>query len=555
VSPIRCATYARYSTDRQSPLSIEDQLRRCREHADRQGWTLLREHAYADEALSGSGADRPALNRLLEAAERKPRPFDAVLVDDTSRLSRNQGDIARIFERLNFLGVRIVAVSQGIDSQQEQADVLVTVHGLVDALYVKELAKKTHRGMEGRVLKGLHAGGRCYGYRNVRLPDGGTRLEIEEAEAAVVRRIFEMSAAGCSLKRITKLLNEEKVPPPRRRADRERMTWCPTAIHAMLRREMYAGRVVWNRKRYRKRPGTNKRVWQPRPQAEWRFIERPELRIVSNEVWNAVRQRIESLHALGVGGRRKGLLDRSATSPYLFSGLLKCALCGGNLVIVSGHAPGRHPKYGCSQHHYRGACANAVLVRRDFLEETLLSGLQEQVLRREVIEYAMGEFGRQVRAGLSQMHAARTEQKRRKEQLESQLARLIATAAEAGPSASLIQAIRDRETELRQLRDSLRVEQPNSIERALLRTREFVVDRLSDLRGLLLKDSTVARAELRAHVREIRMCPSYPVDAKPHYVAEGKWDLLGSLARMLPPPDGSIRLVAGARFELATFGL
>jgi DNA invertase Pin-like site-specific DNA recombinase len=83
---------------------------------------------------------------MMEAAVTVPRAFDVVLVDDSSRLSRSLSDAMQIFERLNFAGVRVIAVSQGIDSQNEQADVLVTVHGLMDSLYVKELAKKTHRG-------------------------------------------------------------------------------------------------------------------------------------------------------------------------------------------------------------------------------------------------------------------------------------------------------------------------------------------------------------------------------------------------------------------------
>jgi site-specific DNA recombinase len=68
---------------------------------------------------------------------------------------------------------------------------------------VKELSKKTHRGLDGRVLRGLHAGGRCYGYRNAPTEDG-VRLEINPPEAEVVRRIFEMSASGLSLKTIAK---------------------------------------------------------------------------------------------------------------------------------------------------------------------------------------------------------------------------------------------------------------------------------------------------------------------------------------------------------------
>jgi site-specific DNA recombinase len=129
----RCAAYARYSSDRQSPASIQDQLRNARKRAEQEDWVFLEDHVYTDEALSGAGADRPGLIRLLQAASTTPRPFDVLLIDDTSRISRNQGETARILDRLKFLGIRILAVSQGIDTQSEQADVLMTVHCLVDS--------------------------------------------------------------------------------------------------------------------------------------------------------------------------------------------------------------------------------------------------------------------------------------------------------------------------------------------------------------------------------------------------------------------------------------
>jgi len=110
------AVYARYSSDRQSPASIADQVRVCSEFAERQGWQLLEEHVYHDDAVSGAGADRPEFNRLLAAASRDDRPFDIVLVDDTSRLSRNLADSVRTVETLKFKGCRVIAVSQNIDS-------------------------------------------------------------------------------------------------------------------------------------------------------------------------------------------------------------------------------------------------------------------------------------------------------------------------------------------------------------------------------------------------------------------------------------------------------
>jgi DNA invertase Pin-like site-specific DNA recombinase len=265
---LRTAAYARYSSDRQSPASITDQLRKCREYAEKEGWFYQDEHVYTDDALSGAGADRPGLIRLLERAFLSPRPFDVVLLDDTSRISRNMGETLRLHEKLNFVGIRVVAVSQGIDTEDEQADVLMTVHGLVDSLYIKELAKKTHRGLEGRAIKGLHTGGRCYGYDNVREGDA-VRLKVNDAEAAVVRRIFEMCASGISLKTIAKTLNLEGVASPRLRAGKKHASWCLSAIHAMLRRDLYQGRIVWNKSKFIKTPGTNKRLRRPRPAAQW----------------------------------------------------------------------------------------------------------------------------------------------------------------------------------------------------------------------------------------------------------------------------------------------
>lgn len=165
---LRCSCYARFSTDKQTLLSIEDQVRKCREFAEAKGWVFLDEYVYSDEAVSGAGEDREGLKQLLKAAKSQLRPFDAVLLDDTSRLSRNVGFGSRIREELEFVGVRIIAVSQGIDSQDEQSAVLFDIHSVVDTLYIKELGKKTHRGLEGQVLRGFHTGGNCYGYRNVK---------------------------------------------------------------------------------------------------------------------------------------------------------------------------------------------------------------------------------------------------------------------------------------------------------------------------------------------------------------------------------------------------
>jgi site-specific DNA recombinase len=86
---MKCAIYARYSFDLQREASIEDQIRKCHEYAAQQGWTVVDEFVRSDEAISAASiAGRDALQTLVEDAKRKPRPFDRLLVDDTSRLAR-----------------------------------------------------------------------------------------------------------------------------------------------------------------------------------------------------------------------------------------------------------------------------------------------------------------------------------------------------------------------------------------------------------------------------------------------------------------------------------
>ena len=554
---LRCAAYARYSSDLQSPSSIEDQLRKCREYAAAREFQFMDQHVYVDQALSGVGFDRPGLRALLAAATSAARLFDVILVDDSSRLSRDTKDALGIFERLNFAGIRLIAVSQGIDSQDEQAQVLVTVHGMVDSLYVKELAKKTHRGLEGLVLKGRHAGGRTFGYDAVPAEDGvGKTLVINEIEAATVRRIFQMSAGGMSLKKIAATLNRECVQPPRPRAGKRHATWCPNAIREMLYRDLYSGRFVWNTSKFIKVPGTNKRVRRPRPESEWRVVEREDLRIVDLELWQQVRNRLMRLRELYVGNRKPGLLQRSATSAYLFSGLLKCGHCGGNLVIVTRNGPGgQYRKYGCSQHFYRGACPNNLLERQDWLETRLLKELQGEVLKPEAIDYVIEQFGRQLKAALETMSSELAQMRERKAKIEAELRRLTDTAAQTGPSAFLIEAINDRERQLREITDKLLSTAPGSVEAHLAEIRGFVSKRLSSLQELLNGETTLARTELKKHVEEIRMTPQYGA-GRPHYLAEGAWNLLGN---QKGPAHNTApllnRMVAGVRFELTTFGL
>lgn len=152
---IRVVLYARYSSDNQRDASIEDQLRLCREHAERQGWTVV--DSYTDRAMSGASLLRPGIQELIADAPRQR--FDMVLAESIDRISRDQEDIAGVYKRMTFADVKMVTVSEG-----EISELHVGLKGTMGALYLKDLADKTRRGLRGRVDEGKSGGGLCYGY-------------------------------------------------------------------------------------------------------------------------------------------------------------------------------------------------------------------------------------------------------------------------------------------------------------------------------------------------------------------------------------------------------
>src|SRR5688572_30063358 len=140
------------------------------------------------------------------------RRFDVVLAEALDRFSRDQEDTAGLFKRLTFADVNIVTLAEG-----DITHLHVGLKGTMNALFLKDLADKTRRGLRGRVELGKSGGGLCYGYSVRRATHEGMgtgEREIVRAEAEVIRRIFRDYAAGLSPKRIAKQLNAERCPGP-----------------------------------------------------------------------------------------------------------------------------------------------------------------------------------------------------------------------------------------------------------------------------------------------------------------------------------------------------
>jgi site-specific DNA recombinase len=343
-----------------------------------------------------------------------------------------------------------------------------------------------------------------------------------------IRQRGALYADGNSLKSIAKKLNADGVSSPQPQLGRISRSWCPSSIRTILRNERYTGQVIWSRKHKVRDPKTGRRVFRSKEgEQPIHGASQPDLRIVPDKLWRAVEERRELVKRVYEdAGKRPGLLRSSAMrSPYLFSGLLKCALCGANLQIIAGRGRNHpHQTYGCPMNFHRGdsICSNRIRVKRDFLETKLLSGLQEKVLREDVVNYTLDRFEQQLEKELLNIGGEMDRMKKRKEQLEIETARLADGLARGLYSVTVMAEISRREREISEISDRLLSSKPDSVRSRIKKLREVVLSRMRDLRQYLTGGAATARAWLTKHVDKIVMQPDGGI-----YVASGKWDLLG----------------------------
>ena len=441
----RVALYARYSSDSQNAASIEDQFRVCREQAAREEWRVV--GTYQDAAISGASVTlRPGVQALLQDAQRGA--FDTVMAEALDRVSRDQADVATLFKHLRFAGVEIVTLAEGAISELH-----VGLKGTMNALFLKDLAAKTHRGLRGRVEQGKSGGGLCYGYDVVKASDstgepvrGERRINVAQAE--IVRRIFRDFAAGISPRALARRLNDEGVPGP---AD---ALWTDSTLRGHAKRgtgiinnELYIGRLVWNRLRYVKDPTTGKRVSRINPPEDWIVTEVPELRIIDDALWQAAKDRQKALavkYAKVIAATRAARANRlNATHRprSLLSGLLVCGCCGGPYALRG------QDRYACSNHVMNGSCTNSRTITRTALEERMLAGLRDRLMAPEIAAEAMRSYAEETNRLNRERRSAGEADRRALAEVEKKIAEIVAAIEDGGYTRALTDHLRKLEAE------------------------------------------------------------------------------------------------------------
>jgi DNA invertase Pin-like site-specific DNA recombinase len=525
---MRVAIYARFSSDLQRSTSIDDQITVARAYAERHSWHVLERHIYTDAAISGASLERPGIQALRAVVARRPLPFDVLLVDDSSRVSRDLADAVRLLQELRFAGVRVIYISQNIDSANEQAETLVAVHGVVDSLYLREMAKKIKRGLAGQLERGFATGSITYGYRTVPVPDPsgkidangypallGKRVEIVPEEARTIVEIFAWYASGLGTGRIVERLNAEGYRGPRG------ARWREGAIKRLLANEKYTGKLIWGKKTFDRRPGTSQLVARPLARDQWRMQDRPELRIISDDLWSAVAERRADVRRTLPTGPRTLMRGRNAAlySPHLFSGFMRCATCGGAVVVVTGGYGS--PRYGCLQSWRNGlaVCENRVTVRAKVADAHLLAGLKAELVAPATARHITDSLAGALNERIADRPRKLAEAQNAREQVRQRLQRLVDAIEHGVPPSTVASAIAERQGELARL-DSVLRELEVPLDRRLAVMPSWVEAQLTELAGLLCDTPERTKAEFQRLGLQVTMRPMRTDQGRNFYQAD-----------------------------------
>src|SRR6267154_453643 len=417
----RVALYARYSSDNQRDASIEDQLRICREKAEREKWTIV--SIYKDAGISGASMIlRPGIQTLLQDAQRQQ--FDVVLAEALDRISRDQADVATLFKHLRFAGVPIITLAEG-----EISELHVGLKGTMNALFLKDLAAKTHRGLRGRVADGKSGGGLCYGYRVVKKLDERGELirgdrEIDEAQAIVARRILREFASGISPRAIARALNAEGIVGP------DGNLWNDSTIRGHVKRgtglinnELYVGPLVW----------------------KWIVAEVPKLRIIDDELWQAVKTRQSEIAdkyvnvSEAIREAQSNRLNGLRRPKALFSRLIHCGVCGGPCSLRG------QDRYACSARVTNGSCANTRTIPRGDLEQRVLAGLKDRMMAPEMAAEAMRAYTEETNRLNRERRASGEDHRSELAKIRRTLKQMLSVIEEGGHTRGMTDRMRELE--------------------------------------------------------------------------------------------------------------
>lgn len=372
--------YLRLSKDDEragESLSIENQRRILTKHIEEQkGWTLY--DTYVDDGISGTTFERPGVQRMLDDA--KSGKINLIICKDLSRFGRNYIQVGQYTDYIfPMYNIRFIALTDNIDTLKSDSSTMdmMPIMNVFNEWHAANTSKKIRSVLETNAKSGKYRTPfSSYGY--VKGDDDNCTPVIDPYAADIVRRIFEMRAAGCNVKKIADVLNNEHILSPsdykysklgRTNPQHTHHLWSVQAVKRILRNQIYIGNLAQLRTTtvsYK-----NHKVIR-KDESDWVVVEHNHEPIITQELWDKVRE-VDASVSTGKA-TKKGV-----TMPL--SGLCYCEKCGTKMKqqsssgcknSVVGYACGLYARFGkeyCSSHS----------ITAHALEEIVLADIQRQI--------------------------------------------------------------------------------------------------------------------------------------------------------------------------------
>nr|WP_246681641.1 recombinase family protein [Methylobacterium sp. L1A1] len=378
---LRAVIYARYSTTNQDENSIERQIEASLKYIESIGAELVMPaDRFVDRARSGAYMiGRDGLNDLLSKVA--GNQFDIVVVEDADRLSRDLGHLGEMYRTLEYQRVQLHAAMRGRLGLAE-----IAMYGFLSAEQREQLKVRSRKGSilaanEGRAPKGA-----IFGYASA--PQRHGYLVVDDATAAIVRFIYVTFDEGVPVREIARLLNADGIPSSYGK------TWSAPAIRGsakdgtgLLRNHRYKGLLVYNRTETRRHPNSAKRHLLVRPRSEWVVKQVPEWRIVDDELWDRVQER---LVATSETTRTRAAPARRSKHEPLLPHAIHCR-CGSRMITVTKSAvEGR--RLVCESHFEKGRCTIGHSVGLKYVERNLVRMIRDRVLESGIVTLFEEEY-------------------------------------------------------------------------------------------------------------------------------------------------------------------
>ena len=355
---MKIAAYCRVSTEKEAQIdSLEKQIEFFNEFTKKNGYELYK--LYADEGISGKQIKhRKQFQQMMIDA--KAKKFDKVVVKDVSRFARNTVDLLQSVRELKSYGVQVDFLNNG-EVMEGGSEFILTILGAMAQQESANMSKRVKFGKDITAKKG-RVPNLVFGYDKI--PDERYTLKINEEEAKIVKEIFKSYVyKGIGTTKIAWNLNDRGI-----RTKKTKSKWVQTSIVRMLKNPIYTGRVTNKKSEVTDFiTGTRKEL----PEEEWIVVEKPEMRIISDELFNRAQELLEQR------SNEFKLNNKREKTEYVFSTLIYCKHCGYSFRRIKRKYTADGPEYirwVCSGRNSMGVnhCPNTTVID----EEELLNAIK-----------------------------------------------------------------------------------------------------------------------------------------------------------------------------------